>query len=279
VSSFIILHHFIKWVDENTGIFQKCLQRKFITYIDVNNKKFDEFLNYYFACSKYSSFLNFSWGLSSGEMAIFSLFSRLFSISENNKMKLEDNNNISSAILCLDEADMLFHPEWQRKYINSLVKFLPEIYRGTYLQVIIATHSPIILSDIPKQNVIYLYKNQNGEITVGKNAEHSETFGANIYKLFNDAFFLKEGSIGEFAEEKIKELLKLIYTSADQEKEKIKSMINIIGDQFLKSKIERMFYERLNNETNKETRLMELEEKITNIQKEIDNIKRNIKND
>ena len=174
---------------------------------------------------------------------------------------------------------MLLHPEWQQKYIKALINFFSIIYENKYIQLIISTHSPIFLSDIPKQNVIYLTENENGKAVVDDNAKHNETFGANIYKLFNDAFFLKEGSIGEFAEEKIKELLKLIDNSANQEKEKIKSMINIIGDQFLKSKIERMFYERLNNRTNNESRLMELEEKKNNIQKEIDNIKRNIKND
>ncbi len=219
-------------------------------------------------------FLEFRWNisLSSGELLILNTYSQAY-------LKSKKIGNSENLLILIDEADMLLHPEWQQKYIKALINFFSIIYENKYIQLIISTHSPIFLSDIPKQNVIYLTENENGKAVVDDNAKHNETFGANIYKLFNDAFFLKEGSIGEFAEEKIKELLKLIDNSANQEKEKIKSMINIIGDQFLKSKIERMFYERLNNRTNNESRLMELEEKKNNIQKEIDNIKRNIKND
>ena len=50
-----------------------------------------------------------------------------------------------------------------------------------------------------------------GKCHIDNSFLHEETFGANIYKLYNDAFFLKKkGQIGEFAKRKIEEIIKEI---------------------------------------------------------------------
>lgn len=219
-------------------------------------------------------FLSFDWNLSSGEMAMLDLYSRFFSIAQSrikNKatdyyLPIDTNNHwhAENALILIDEADMLFHPEWQQKYINSLLSFLKDIYPDTHLQIIIATHSPIMLSDIPKQNVIYLHSEKVGDekwkYSVDDSSDHAETFGANIFRLFNDAFFLQKGAIGAFAEEKIKELLKLIDNSANEKKDEIQKHIRMIGDPFLKSKIEAYFLSKIKNlDIQEQQRLIENE--------------------
>lgn len=54
-----------------------------------------------------------------------------------------------SAILFIDEGDLYYHPEWQRLYISDLCKIIEEAVPCN-LQIIIATNSPFILSDILK---------------------------------------------------------------------------------------------------------------------------------
>lgn len=219
----------------------------------------EKFYNEYKKIAGWHDFLHFSWGLSSGEMALLNIYSRFFSIAKkesNDKYILTIDRNsickVENALIFIDEADMLLHPEWQQKYINSFLSFLKDIYAGTHLQIIVATHSPSMLSDIPKQNVIYLCSKRNDEgkwkYFVDDSTKHAETFGANIFRLYNDAFFLKEGAIGAFAEKKITKLLKMIDDSANENAEEIQKLIRLIGDPFLKTKVETYFLSKLNQE-------------------------------
>lgn len=215
-------------------------------------------------------YLSFEWNLSSGEMALLNVFSRLFSITKEmngNRFLPRDNNsdiNSDNAVIMIDEADMMLHPAWEQKYITSLIAFLSDVYKDTHLHLMIATHSPIMLSDIPKQNVIYLHKN-NRKIIVDNQDDHAETFGANIFRLFNDAFFLDEGAIGCFAEKKLAELLEMIDKQANQRKFEIRKRIFMIGDVFLRKKIEHIFVDKLSVVN----RIEELEDQMRKIQSEI----------
>lgn len=184
-----------------------------------------------------------------------------------NRFLPRDNNsdiNSDNAVIMIDEADMMLHPAWEQKYITSLIAFLSDVYKDTHLHLMIATHSPIMLSDIPKQNVIYLHKN-NRKIIVDNQDDHAETFGANIFRLFNDAFFLDEGAIGCFAEKKLAELLEMIDKQANQRKFEIRKRISMIGDVFLRKKIEHIFVDKLSVVN----RIEELEDQMRKIQSEI----------
>lgn len=215
-------------------------------------------------------YLSFEWNLSSGEMALLNVFSRLFSITKemnSSRFLPQDVNSdmkADNAIIMIDEADMMLHPAWQQKYIKSLIAFLSDVYKDTHLQLMIATHSPIMLSDIPKQNVVYLHKN-NEQIIVDDNDDHAEIFGANIFRLFNDAFFLDEGAIGCFAEKKLADLLEMIVKQANQRKFEIKKRISMVGDVFLRKKIEQIFIDKLHVMN----RVEELEDQMKKIQSEI----------
>ena len=93
-------------------------------------------------------------------------------------------------------------------------------------QIIISTHSPILLSDIPKCCTNYLKRN-NG-ITLKVNDDKvGETFAANVFNLYRMSFFMEDGLVGEFARKKIKELEKRIDKG---ETKGVIDEINMIGD-------------------------------------------------
>lgn len=229
----------------------------------------ESFFHEYRKIAQYCDFLNFSWGYSSGEMAMFNLFSRFYSIKD-------EISKYDNALILIDEADMLYHPEWQQKYIKSLVEFLPTIYEGTHLQIILATHSPIMLSDVPKQNVIYLKQGENGNTIVDPNSRHKESFGQNIFRLFNDAFFLEEGAMGEFAREKLEKLVERIHdlpnitNNYNAVYKAIQHEIDIIGDNFIREKLQAELEKHLNIPN----RVQLLEDQMAKIQEQIKNLKK-----
>lgn len=101
--------------------------------------------------------------------------------------------------LILEEIELYFHPEWQRKWVWNLMKMLRGVsYK--YIEnvnIILVTHSPFVLSDIPKTNVLFLKSGTpNYEMQMN-------TFGANIHSLLKNGFFLPGLPMGEFAHRKI----------------------------------------------------------------------------
>jgi predicted ATP-binding protein involved in virulence len=51
------------------------------------------------------------------------------------------------------------HLEWQQVYIQRLIDVFSTIPSDITMHFIIATHSPFIISDLPKENIIKLVKN------------------------------------------------------------------------------------------------------------------------
>ena len=95
----------------------------FIMPVNLQNNwgMIDFFDKYIYSCGR-DYFLDFSWGLSSGENNLLGLFSSIFYIFNTNGEHLHTwrnrtNKNIEtipcdSIILFMDEADLTYHPEW-----------------------------------------------------------------------------------------------------------------------------------------------------------------------
>lgn len=167
--------------------------------------------------------------LSSGETELLNLFSRIYKA-----FVLEpDNYSIHKPfMIMLDEAEIGFHPEWQRKYINLVIEFLDALKSISAsipnFQIIISTHSPILLSDIPKCCTNYLKQGpDNKTINVSKE-EIGETFAANVFDLYRMSFFMEDGLVGKFAMKKIEDLNSRIDGG---EIEGIINEIKMIGDE------------------------------------------------
>ena len=199
--------------DENTVLKGMPLECR-IPLTEESLSWLNEFIEYYRpTCSPYY-FIDFNWGLSSGENNIFQLFSSLsylFDINDNEDQRKHNDviynahrncdefTVCDSVLLFFDEVDLTLHPEWQRQFVSMITTFLPELYNKECgirdIQLLMTTHSPLLLGDFPKNCVTYLggYPDY-GEI---------ETFGQNIHQILRDSFFLRNGTIGAFAGSKI----------------------------------------------------------------------------
>lgn len=152
------------------------------------------------------SALTFCWpGLSSGQLALLNLFGRLHSLAEEVKDK-------ESILLLLDEVDLGLHPEWQRKWISTALPIIGEIFKGKHVQIILTTHSPIMLSDIYGENVLMLRKDpETGERQVVYGGEVTSTsFGQNIHQLFKESFFLEQTK-GDYSLKVINATIRAVY--------------------------------------------------------------------
>jgi hypothetical protein len=146
----------------------------------------------------------------------------------------------------MDEADLTFHPEWQRQLIKILTAFLPLEFGQcgiNDLQVILTTHSPLLLGDIPSNNVIYLGNNKN------KSNGERNTFGQNIHTILKDSFFLANGTLGAFAADKINntaDKLRHFGKMPPQEIEECKTIIDLVAPGILKSKLTELYEKAVN---------------------------------
>ena len=124
--------------------------------------------------------------------------------------------------LYIDEFETGLHPRWQKNVFDVLKQILNKIFSQINIKInlLITTHSPFLLSDIPKQNIIFLdtYKEDDKEVKNGDQKagnckvvdglhDKQETFGANIHTLLSDSFFMEDGLMGEFAKGKINEII------------------------------------------------------------------------
>ena len=105
------------------------------------------------------------------------------------------------------------------------------------MHVIFATHSPQLLSDIPKGNVILLRRSGDDKRSIAEMV--GNTFGANVYDLLKDGFFMENGAVGEFATRKIGGLLRsIVECRVHEAREDIqmterRKMAKIVGDRVL----------------------------------------------
>ena len=177
--------------------------------------------------------------LSSGEQELLNLLSRLY---YGITIKPQKFSNIESPrLLLLDEAEIGFHPDWQLKYVKMLTEFMSYmmVKAGVDFQIVITSHSPIILSDIPVSCVNYLRR--KGSKTRLVDTEE-ETFGENVFRIYRQSFFMEKGLVGEFAREKIKALEKAI--KAGDSSEATRRQVGIIGDERIRDYLRQLMARR-----------------------------------
>jgi len=133
-------------------------------------------------------------------------------------------------VLIWDEIELYLHPLWQKRILEIIIDFIKKTQPNNLLHIIITSHSPFLLSDMPKQNIIFLdtYKKEGEEVQNRKQKvgnckvvkgleEKKQTFGANIHTLLSDSFFMEDGLMGEFAKGKLNEI-KEFYEKVIEEK-------------------------------------------------------------
>ncbi|MDY3203576.1 MAG: AAA family ATPase [Arcobacter sp.] len=170
--------------------------------------------------------------LSYGERGFYIHFLFLLFLDENHS----ESNEKENTFFLIDEPDTTFHPNWQKKYINQLLSIYKNYKKNIHL--IITSHSPFILSDLPKENIIFLEKGKQ----VYPFEDNQQTFGANIHTLLSHGFFMKDGLMGEFAKEKIDLAIKYLNQKilTKDELNYCENIISIIGEPIIKRELQRM---------------------------------------
>jgi len=239
-------------------------------------------------------FLEFDLGvnLSSGEKAYIDLYSRLYHAKKLLNERIEEKRieeSIDLLVIIIDEGELGFHPQWQKEYLFNLLDIIPFVFTGigkevetknknqqafklnfSNIQLILTSHSPFLLSDLPIRNVNFIERNKEtglSQIKYGEEVGMKETFGANIHELFSESFFIKNGLIGKFAQTKIQKIVDSINKTNQKnqsEIERIKLLINRVGEPFLRNKLMAMFYEKFQ----KQSRIDELESELKKLKEE-----------
>lgn len=179
--------------------------------------------------------------LSSGERYLLKFYYRLYSVLK--------KGHCENIYLFIDEADTCLHPDWQyhwvERFVAGLEKINDSLKENGYIlndlrcQIFLTTHSPFVLSELLRDNVVFLKRKQTASYQ-WRNVEvkdyliedkPSTFFAGNLFDLLNSGFFV-ENTIGHFAEDKIKECISMIKENKNSEYAEM--LISQIGDPILK---------------------------------------------
>ncbi len=218
-------------------------------------------------------FKSSKYTFSSGEINLLNLFSRLYNYVVNPRRQYErDENNdvLLGFTLLIDEGELGLHPQWQKQYLKILLDTLPKIFPNKQIQLILTSHSPFLVSDLPKENVIFLEKEKDtGLCKVSKLESMKETFGANIHTLLTDSFFMKGGLVGEFAQSKIDKAIDILNESAPKKEDldTCEMIISMIGEPIVKTMLQKLLdSKRLRKVDKHSTEIEELKARIHSLE-------------
>jgi predicted ATP-binding protein involved in virulence len=136
--------------------------------------------------------------LSSGQLqmihVIQSIVYHLKNLNSVFHSKKENRLCYENVNIILDEIELYFHPEFQQMFLSELIEaisncIIPNI-KG--VNIIFSTHSPFILSDIPRSNILFLQENG-----IPSSDVQMSTFGGNIHDMLKHSFFLSKGTMGK----------------------------------------------------------------------------------
>lgn len=152
-----------------------------------------------------------------------------------------------------DEIELYYHPDLQRTFIRDFIDTLSRLplRQQIHINCIFVTHSPFILSDVPNTNILFLDKDGLPD----KLAISSHTFATNIHELLKNSFFLDNGSMGAYAQDKIKSLMLFLESGQIQNDEwselSAKKFIDLIGEPIIQSSIWSLYVKKFIDEESK----------------------------
>lgn len=183
-------------------------------------------------------------GMSSGQWAIFNQVISLHEAIKEHSQKKRHN-----LLVLIDEGDAFLHLAWQRRYIWQMNRFLSDCkkkFRIPNLQLIIASHSPMLASDVPGEYVcqlnvcheadgsspasnddVYLTQDQSGM---------APAFAAPLHAILNRSF--SSVSIGEFAVRRINSTITALNEGTFGKREQY--LISIIDDPIIQRELQRL---------------------------------------
>ena len=187
-------------------------------------------------------------GMSSGEKQMLQSASYLlYHIKNIERIKIDNYRNPYHHInIVMDEAELYYHPEYQRQLIANMMEMMAachidgRIIRS--LNLIIATHSPFVLSDVPKSRILYLSKG-------GPVKKEQQTFAANYHELLYNQFFISN-TMGEVGRKSIEKIMSYYGGTVVIDKEKkdefneqkgyFQFVVSQIADNYLRNSLQSM---------------------------------------
>lgn len=152
--------------------------------------------------------------LSSGEMQMINTVSSMVYHLRNldDAVAGDDKVQYQHVNIILEEIELYFHPNYQKQYVKYLLSQIEQtqLRNINALNIIFVTHSPFILSDIVRSNMLCL---KDGDVY---EKFEKKTFGANIYDLLRNPFFLSDGTIGDYSQEIINRILVTLELNREQ---------------------------------------------------------------
>ena len=144
------------------------------------------------------------------------------------------------------------------------------LFKEKRFHLIITSHSPFILSDLPKENIIFLEKGKQ----VYPFEDGKQTFGANIHTLLSHGFFMKDGLMGEFAKSKIDDVINYLNGKESEIKDdnSAQNIINIIGEPIIKRELQRMLKNKM--ELSNKTEIDTIKEEIKLLTKRLEDLEK-----
>ncbi|WP_144514386.1 AAA family ATPase [Bacillus thuringiensis] len=227
-----------------------------------------------------SKILYFVWrNLSSGQMNILNLLTSLNAAIEKSEKKY--------ILILLDEAEVSLHPTWQKNYIKLLIDNIgaKAEEENKKVQIILTTHSPFVLSDIPTDRVVFLDEEPITKKVYTKKSLDDQplTFGSNIHDLYMNSFFLEGGLMGDYAKQKINEIANKLINYNPKQKQEIKwedirKLINQIGEPIIRTRLVEIYDQKriLNQDfipNNVEDTISKIQNEIKKLQSEIQILK------
>lgn len=144
-----------------------------------------------------------------------------------------------------DEVEQYYHPDLQRRFLSYLLDGLSCMeFKGLKaINILIVTHSPFVLSDIPKGNILALRDMNDPWASI------PETFCGNINEMLALPFFM-DYSMGEVARRKIEEIIDLYESIVENKNTPPKNVAKLItrytaiarlvGDSYIRGSLKEM---------------------------------------
>ena len=208
--------------------------------------------------------------LSSGErQLVFTLSTLVYHIL--NLRSIPTNGRrvrYGNVCLVLDEVEICFHPDYQRTFVKRFLDTVNsmQLNHAFGIHVIITTHSPFLLSDIPLDNILSLDDGYPKKMAL------RNTFCANVYDLLNNPFFMQQ-FIGDFASEKLDRLVEEVNKEGaldDTAYVSLKDRVEMIGDDFIHDRLLEKLAERYSKLAMLRNRERELNEELQRVKRDIE---------
>lgn len=196
-------------------------------------------------------------GLSAGERQIAYTVSNVMYHLVNIDSVWDDFNQIHSVHqqdfkykyvnLLFDELELYFHPELQRLFVTYILNAIKsgKLSHIKGVNIMMVTHSPFVLSDLPQTNILYLSSTPHQQ-------DKEPTFGANIIEMLSSSFFM-DYTIGAFAQRQIEDIV-AIYNMPkvaerrerfEASKIKMAYLSETVADSYVSGELRNMYHDML----------------------------------